>query len=115
MANPSGRRGTYWENRVAAYAATHGFPLAERRARQGSKDRGDISGIPLVVIECKNEKRMDLPRYLREAEVERVNAGAALGVVCIPRRQHGTGEGYFVVSIEDGFRLLRAVLLGEAV
>lgn len=113
MANPSGRKGTYWESRLVAYAQDS-FPLAERRARHGNKDRGDLSGIPYCVIEAKNEKRIALPQYLAEAEVERVNDGAKLGIVCIPRRNHSTGDGYFVVTIDTGFRMLRALLLGEA-
>ena len=111
MANPSGRKGTYWETRLVAWLRVNGWPYVERRARHGSRDRGDIAGLGLsCIVEAKNEKRIDLPRYLAEAEVERFNDGAEFGVVCIPRRSHGVGEGYFVMSIEDGFRLLGTLI-----
>jgi Holliday junction resolvase len=105
MANPSGRKGTYWESRVVDFLRHVGFTAAERRARQGSKDRGDIAGLRGLVIECKNEKRIDLPRYLAEAEAERINDQADFAVVVIPRRNHPVADGYAVMSIEDFFYL----------
>ena len=97
-----------------AWLRENGYPLAERRVKQGNKDRGDVSGVPHVVVECKNCRKMDLPQWLREAEVERKNDKAKVGVVVFPRRSHGVGDGYFLVDIETGFRLLRAALGVEA-
>ena len=113
MSNPNGRKGARWETRLAHFLKDNGFPLAERRVRGGSKDRGDISGIPFTVIEAKNESRLDLPRYLREAEVERANDGAELGIVCVPYKGHTVAQGYFVVTLETGVRMLRTITLGE--
>ncbi len=58
----------------------------ERRTKNGAKDRGDISGVKTimggrVVIEAKNTTRMELPKWLREAEIERGNDDATIGVV----------------------------------
>lgn len=114
MPNPNGRRGAQWETDLAAYYAANGFPLAERRARTGIHDKGDLTGIsPLVVHEAKNEKVINLPGYLREAEVERANADAALGVVLVKRRNASVAQGYWVVTIETGVAIERALILGE--
>lgn len=63
----------------------------ERRTKSGNKDRGDITGVKTirggrVVIECKDVKTLALPAWLREAEIERGNDDAAIGVVCHKRR-----------------------------
>ena len=114
MSNPNGRRGAQWETDLALYYRANGFPIAERRARTGINDRGDLTGIsPLTVHEAKNEKTIHLPGYLREAEAERVNAGAALGIVLVKRRGASVAQGYWVVTIETGVRIERALILGE--
>ena len=56
--------------------------MAERRAKQGAKDTGDVGGIhPSVVIEVKAHGTYDIPGWLREADVEGGNARAKLAVV----------------------------------
>lgn len=65
----------------------------DRRVKTGAQDKGDIAGVRLpdgrrVVIECKNTARLDLPAWLREAETERGNDGAAIGVVM--HKRHGS-------------------------
>lgn len=57
----------------------------ERRHLTGSKDRGDIAGVRFlghrVVVECKNTAQMNVSQHLREAEIERGNDDALIGVV----------------------------------
>jgi hypothetical protein len=86
----------------------------ERRARNGSKDRGDIGGVRTirggrVVIECKNVATLALPQWLREAEVERGNDDAAIGVVMHKRRGTTQPGEQFVTMTADTFA---ALLLG---
>lgn len=108
--------GTRFEGLIAA-----GLRLAldddriERRARNGSKDRGDISGVRIhgqrVVIECKDCARMDLPAWTREAHVEAGNDDALVGVVVHKRR--GTGDPlqqWVSMTVAD----LVAILTGQA-
>lgn len=84
--------GTRFESLVAAYlAAALGDGRIERRARCGSRDRGDVGGLTLrgrrVVVECKDlGGRLEAPAWLREAEAERGNDDAAFGVVVAKRR-----------------------------
>lgn len=58
----------------------------ERRRLEGQLDRGDVAGIPGLIIECKNEKAWKVWQWLREAKreaaVETIRSGKpALGVV----------------------------------
>lgn len=90
------KAGTWLETATANFLA---FRLAddriERRAKTGAKDRGDIGGVRVpggrVVIECKNvSSNIDLPGWLREAEVERGNDDAVIGVVV--HKRHGSAN-----------------------
>lgn len=65
----------------------------ERRALNGTLDRGDISGVTFcglrMVLECKNEARMRLAEYVREAETEAKNDGAFYYAVIHKKRGVG--------------------------
>jgi hypothetical protein len=106
--NRSRAKGTSWESRVVSFLQEHGWIHAERRARRGNKDAGDVAGIAGVCIECKAEKRIALSEYLIETEAERLNAGAALGVAWIKRpRKTSPGDAYVVMSGSQFVQLLR--------
>jgi hypothetical protein len=68
----------------------------ERRHPTGVRDRGDIAGVRYrgrrIVIECKNTARLDIPRHLREAETERGNDDALIGVVVQKRPGIGIAD-----------------------
>lgn len=107
------KAGTAMESLVANFLA---FRLAddriERRTKSGANDRGDISGVRTirggrVVIECKNTSRDNLPAWIREAEVERGNDDAVIGVVA--HKKHGSGnpaDQYVTMTLETFARLL---------
>jgi hypothetical protein len=92
-------RGTRWESAIVDYLRANGVPHAERRALGGASDRGDIAGIPAVVVEAKNAKATTLAAWVDEAEAERRNDGAELAVVWHHRRGRGSpGEGYVTMT-----------------
>lgn len=74
------------------------LPFAEyitREPKAGSKDRGDIANVRLpdgrpLAIEVKNTAKATIGPWLNEAEVERVNAGAA--AACVVYKRTGFGE-----------------------
>jgi predicted lipoprotein len=101
MANPSKRKGTTWESAVVAYLQDHGQPYAERRALTGNADKGDITGIPGVMIECKAEKTVTLGAYADEVKVETANAHASIGVAVVKRRNRGPDAAYVVMTLEQ--------------
>lgn len=83
-------RGTAFERLVADYCALW-YPDADRRALQGTADKGDIllPGERRFVIECKDVARLSLAEWHAEACAEAVNAGAKHGVVVHKRKGKG--------------------------
>ncbi len=93
------RKGSRWEQRLADFLATAGHPRAERRVSNGTKDRGDISGVDGWVIEAKNCARIELAAWLDEAEREAKAAGVARFAVTFPRRNRPASEAFCVVPL----------------
>jgi Holliday junction resolvase len=93
------QKGTSAETAVVNYLNENGFNV-ERRALQGSKDRGDINGVPNTVIEVKAGKNYRIPEWLKETEQERLNDEAALGVLVV--KPVGKGVG----SVEDWWAIV---------
>lgn len=82
MTNKAGADGTKGEVAVVK-ALLPSYPMAERRAKQGFRDRGDIGGVaPQLVIEVKHApKSQNITGWLKEADREALNDGAELAVV----------------------------------
>jgi hypothetical protein len=85
-------KGTAAETAVASYLRFQGWPYAERRALCGSVDRGDITGTPNLVWEVKAGTTLCIPGWLRETEIERVNAGAEYGILVLKPKGVGIGN-----------------------
>lgn len=90
-------KGTAWETAIVNHLRTHGAPHAERRALGGSQDRGDIAGIPGVVIEAKSAARIDLATWIDEVTKEQANDGAQVGVVLAKRRGKTSPDAAYAV------------------
>ena len=97
MTSPQKRKGSAAELAVAKWLNRLGWTGAERSRAGWTDDRGDIDGIPGVCIEVKNEKRIDLPGYLRELEVEMKNAKAWAGAVIVKRRGSSDPADWYAV------------------
>ena len=102
--------GTRFESAIVAYLVSRGWRHAERRAKTGALDKGDITGIPGVVIEAKDVAKITLAEFLREAQVEAENAGALVGAAWIKRRGKASPADAYVVMDGETF----THLLGEA-
>jgi Holliday junction resolvase len=100
-------KGTAFETDVVRYLQAHGFEAAERRALSGTQDKGDVAGIPGVVIECKNHKTIDLGSWMTELEREQTRASAHLGLVVAKRRMHNVAQSYAVMTLEQAAYLIR--------
>jgi hypothetical protein len=110
MVNRSKQKGTSWESAIVDYLRAYGWPHVERRTLNGAMDRGDIAGIPGVVIEAKSVKTITLGAFIDEADKERKNDKADIGVAWIKRRGRTTADYGYVVM--DGAQF--AWLLKEA-
>ena len=106
--------GTRFESQVVAYLAEHYDDVIERRTKTGGKDRGDVSGWRFagrrIVAEVKNVSRLNLAGWVNEAEIERANDDAMVGLVV--HKRHGVGDPgsqYVTLTLRD----LVALLTGE--
>ena len=94
--NRAKQKGTAAETAVVTYLQAQGYPAVERRAMNGVKDRGDIAGVPGVVIEVKNCATMQLAEWVKEALAERENDKAKVGLVWHKRRGKGSPADWYV-------------------
>lgn len=90
MSNPSKRKGTRGETAVVEFLRVNGFPHAERRALQGTGDKGDIAGVVGVTFEVKNTNKVTLAAWVAELAAEMANARTGRGAVVAARR--GTAD-----------------------
>ena len=108
MSNPQKAKGSQWERDVVKYLKETGHRWVERAYGAGRQDdRGDITGLPGWVLECKNHKAMDLAGWIAEANVERANANAEYTVVVVKRKGKPAANGYVVMELEQFSRILR--------
>ena len=105
MTSPQKRKGSAAELAVAKWLRKLGWIHAERSRAGWQDDRGDIDGMPGVCIEVKAEKKIDIPGYLRELEVEIENAKAWTGTVIIKRRGS--------TNVDDWYAVMPAKIWGE--
>ncbi len=108
MTNPNKTKGSSAERAVVDHLRAHGWPHAERRLAGATKDRGDIAGVPGVVIEVKNCTRTELAAWLAEAETERANDGADFAAVWPKRRGTANAADWFVTMSGSTFTALLA-------
>lgn len=73
----------------------------------GKTDRGDIAGIPGVMIECKSTKAVSLSEWMDEVRTEKENAKAQVGACVIKRRSHSVAKSYVVMEFQDFIELIR--------
>ena len=91
MPHPNKNKGDRFEREIAEYLRT--LQIMVDRTRVGwADDRGDIHGIPGVVIECKNHKALDLSGWVAELVNEMDNAGARMG--CVVHKRRGTTNAH---------------------
>ena len=97
-------KGTAAETAVVKFLHAMGFTKADRSPLRGTKDMGDITGIKNFVIEVKNQKKYNIPAWLRELEVEKQNAQKIHGVLVVKPVGVGLnrqGEWWAVMPLSD--------------
>jgi len=109
-------KGTVAESALVKYLLQQGFPGAERRALTGNNDHGDITGIPGLVMEVKNQRTYHIPAWLDETEIETANAKADFGLLIIKPNGVGlgnVGDWWAVLPVCDAISLLREAGYGD--
>jgi len=106
------KAGSSAERRVADWLAVRlDDDRIDRRVKTGAKDCGDVGGVRTVaggrvVVEVKDVARMDLSGWVREAEVERGNDDALLGVVVHKKRGTTDPAEWYVTMTCEAFAVL---------
>lgn len=110
------KAGPWFERCIADYLKTFVDDRIDRRVKTGNKDRGDIGNVRAfkggrVVVECKDRGGIvEIGNWLGEAEIERGNDDAEIGVVVAKRRGRAhPGEQIVIMTVRD----LVALLTGE--
>jgi DNA topoisomerase IB len=99
VTNRNKTKGSAWERAIVEHLRAAGWPFAERRLAGSNKDRGDIAGVVGVVIEAKNTATRKLAEWVDEAEIERNNDGAWLGVFWHKRTgKASAADGYVTMT-----------------
>jgi hypothetical protein len=102
------QKGTLAETAVADFLKQT-FSAVERRTLSGKNDKGDLANVPNCVIEVKNQRSYKIHEWMKETEIERLNAGEDVGVLVI--KPNGVGvskvnEWWAVVSLETITQLI---------
>jgi hypothetical protein len=103
--------GAKFERTIADYLAMRVDDRIDKRPRTGAKDKGDIGGWRFagrrIVVDCKDWNRLDLAGWIEEAEVERGNDDADVGLVIHKRRGKGwPGDQYVTLTLDQLLTLL---------
>lgn len=116
MANPNGRKGAQFETDVLNELRSNDVE-AERLARKGSLDEGDLAVRTkhgrVYILELKNVARWLLNQWWDEATVEAANyakaRGSALpdGLVVIKRRNRGINKAWVVSNLEQWIKEIK--------
>ena len=106
--------GSRFERLVADYLRDHVADHIDRRVKTGAKDKGDIAGWRYagqrIVAELKDCARASLGPWVNEAEVERLNDDAGVGLVIHKRTGKGDpGDQFVTMTLRD----LVALLTGD--
>ena len=90
--NSAKQAGARFERVVADSLKKHVSEFIDRKVRTGARDTGDLSNLRTpqgqkVVAELKDYGgRYEVGSWLKEAETERINDGAQVGIVIAKRR-----------------------------
>lgn len=105
--------GSSFEKLIADALAEHLDDRIERRTKNGSKDRGDISGFRFmgqrVVVEAKNvSSGLSLSEWAKEAETERLNDDAGVWLIAHKRRGKGDPlDQWITLTVRELLSLLK--------
>lgn len=115
------QKGTAAETALVRFLQGQGFPGAERRALGGGgagEDLGDITGIPALCMEVKNHATYKIPAWIKETEIERINAKADFGILVVKPNGVGmtpdkVGQWWGIMPMQMMMDLLRDAGYGD--
>jgi hypothetical protein len=109
VSSPSKKAGTWWETQVVNYLRPY-WPKINRRALRGRFDGGDTQDGPAdCSLECKNEARIELPRYLRQAKAAAARNGHRYYAAIVRNRRGKFSSG----SVSEAFAVMPLALWAD--
>lgn len=103
----SRRKGAAWETAVVNWLRAYGIEGAERSLPGGHRAGGDITGVPGVVLECKDHARLEPGQWVDQLLDEIGTLDVETGAVVIKRRRHtDVGESYALTTMAMYLELL---------
>ena len=110
MSSYNKQKGSKFETDVMKYLRKLGH-FAERLAKAGSNDEGDIVTIiagQTYILECKNRKSINLPQFWAEAQTEAANYAKARGLpvnppafVIVKKRRGSIEDAWVIQTLEN--------------
>lgn len=110
MSSYNKAKGSKFETDVMKWLRSLGH-FAERLAKAGANDEGDLVTIianETYILECKNRKKIDLPAFWDEAQVEAKNYAKARGLnlsplafVIVKRRNKGIEDAWVIQNLDQ--------------
>lgn len=101
----SRRKGNTWELQVCQLLRDHGWSAQTSRSSRGGTQHGaDIITDAPIDIEAKNQKTLELSKWLDQAIRQATRQPA---VLFIKRRQRPPGEAYVVMRADQYLHLLK--------
>jgi hypothetical protein len=110
MSSYNKQKGTKFETDVMKYIRSLGH-FAERLAKAGANDEGDVVTIiagQTYILECKNQKAMNLPQFWAEAQTEAANYAKARGLsvnppafVIVKRRKASIEDAWVIQNLKE--------------
>lgn len=100
MPSSSKAKGTKWESEVAGFLQSFGLPARRSDATEGAHDHGDILGLELFSLDCKDHKTHSLAAWADQAREEARNAAKPYGAVAIRRASAPPERAYVLLDLE---------------
>ena len=111
MSSKNKAAGTAWETAIVNFLVKW-WAKIERRQLAGMFDKGDIINGPSDwTVEAKTAKTINLPRFLREAKAESINARTRWYVAVVKNRRGPLSSG----SVDEAFAVMPLGLWAELV
>lgn len=107
------KAGSSFERLIADYLKEHLDDRIDRRVKTGAADKGDLANIRTknnnrIVAELKNVMKIALGPWIKEAEIERVNDNAHIGIVI--HKRHGVsdpGQQWVTMTVDSLIKLMK--------
>ncbi len=82
-------------------------PHAERRRLAGSRDRGDVAGLPGIVVEVKSGARLAIAEWLAELDAEIEHDHAVHGLIVVrPKGKPDPADWFVIQRLPDAIATL---------